>query len=99
MFRGCSSITNLDLRGFDTNALTTFTDMFRDCTLLEKIYVTLSWDTSSITVSGNDLMFDGDTNLVGGKGTAYNSNNVSSSYARIDNPNTEPGYFTYKEII
>ena len=47
-----------------------------------------------------DKMFEYDSKLVGGRGTTISSSGIiTSNYARIDNPSTEPGYFTYKEIL
>lgn len=63
-FQGCSSLTKLDLRGWDTTNVKTFSTMFKNCTNLTEI------DMSSFT-TGNDLttltsqvdMFYGCTNL------------------------------------
>ena len=38
----------------------------------------------------------GCTRLVGGKGTAYDSNHTDAEYARIDGGLDNPGYFTAK---
>ena len=46
-------------------------------------------------IPASSNVFTGDTKLVGGKGTTYNSAHTSYIYARIDDPdNSKPGYFT-----
>ena len=99
MFQWSKKLTSLDLSTFSTAALENFAGMFQGCTKLVTIYVSDLWDISSVTVSGEDKMFEYDTKLVGGRGTSFSSSNITSDYARIDNPSTEPGYFTYKEIL
>lgn len=62
---------------------------------LTTIYVNPDLDFSSATNSAN--MFRRCNNLVGGAGTVWNANYINNAYARIDNPPTEPGYFTLKQ--
>ena len=99
MFSMAKKIEELDISTFDTASLTSFTNMFRGLNSIEKIYVSMSWDTRNVTVDGTDMMFENDSNLIGGNGTTYDSTMITSLYARIDNPTAEPGYFTYKEIL
>ena len=64
---------------------------------LKTVYVSESWDVSGAT-SVDQFLFYG-VKLVGGQGTRYNSSNDMKTYARIDNPPDEPGYFTYKASL
>ena len=91
MFAGCNSLTELDLRSFNTSKVTDMKYMFENCYELTTVYATSSFVTNKVTES-ND-MFYGDTKIVGGNGTVYNSSKIKKEYARIDTPST-PGYFT-----
>jgi len=66
--------------------------MFSSVTNLKTIYVSDKFNTGNVTNSSG--MFTGSTNLVGGKGTKYNSSYVDKTYARIDGGTSNPGYFT-----
>ena len=96
MFYDCSGLTTLDMSNFKTDKVTAIDHMFYNCSGLTTIYAGNDWTTAAVT-SGEDV-FAGCTNLVGGKGTAYNPDHVDYTYARIDGgPNsTTPGYFTEK---
>ncbi|HHT6333268.1 TPA: BspA family leucine-rich repeat surface protein [Listeria monocytogenes] len=48
MFKNCSNLTELDLSGLDTSAVTTMRDMFYSCSALEELDVS-HFDTSSVT--------------------------------------------------
>ncbi|MCD2237537.1 BspA family leucine-rich repeat surface protein [Listeria monocytogenes] len=48
MFKYCSNLTELDLSGLDTSAVTNMTDMFQYCSALEELDVS-NFDTSSVT--------------------------------------------------
>ncbi|HBK4905198.1 TPA: BspA family leucine-rich repeat surface protein [Listeria monocytogenes] len=48
MFKNCSNLTELDLSGLDTSAVTTMRDMFYSCSVLEELDVS-HFDTSSVT--------------------------------------------------
>ncbi|HFK6258071.1 BspA family leucine-rich repeat surface protein [Listeria monocytogenes] len=48
MFKNCSNLTELDLSGLDTSAVTTMRDMFYSCSALEELDVS-NFDTSSVT--------------------------------------------------
>ena len=108
MFQDCSQLANLDLSSFDTSKVTNMFRMFWNCPNLERIYVSENFVTTALTndnvISGNNVigtnsshLFYGCTQLVGGKGTPYNSSNVNSNYAHIDGGTSNPGYFTRKE--
>ena len=69
--------------------------MFAGCSDLTTIYCNDDWDTGAVTSSTK--MFDECTKLRGGNGTAYDSNNVTVSYAHPDAAGN-PGYFTRKAL-
>ena len=93
MFAG-SQVTTLDLSSFDTSNVTSMKQMFNSAKNLKTIYVSDKFLTTAVTNSTD--MFTGCTNLVGGKGTVYDANNVDKTYARIDGGTSSPGYFTEK---
>ena len=95
MFQACLILESLDLSSFNTEKVTNMESMFNLCGQLRTIYIADrndKWSTAAVTKS--DFMFDSCKNLVGGKGTAYASNHVDKTYARIDQPTLRPGYFT-----
>ena len=91
MFAG-SAVTVIDVSNFDTSNVTNMNKMFNSAKNLKTIYVSDKFKTDSVTTSTD--MFTDSTNLVGGEGTAYDSNNVDATYARIDGGTSNPGYFT-----
>ena len=94
MFMECYKLTSLDLSHFNTSKVTQMNKMFYNSTNLRTIYVGNDWSTAAVTYSGD--MFNGCTNLVGGKGTTYDANHVDKTYAHIDGGPSNPGYFTEK---
>lgn len=96
MFRFCN-ITELDLSGFDTSKVKTISDMFAMCSKLTTIYGN-NWDTSSISYTNNyeKNIFNECNSLIGGDGTAYDSNHGDYTYAHIDGGTSNPRYFTSK---
>ena len=94
MFYGCSSLETLDLSGFDTGALGKMDNMFYGCSKLETIYASASFTTDHVETNWDYNVFEGCESLVGGKGTAYDSNVTDRTYARIDGGTDAPGYFT-----
>ena len=96
MFRNCYAMTTLDLCSFNTSNVTKVFNMFLDCYNLERIYVSNRWTNRKMRTTGSsDFMFIGCYKIVGGKGTTYDSNNITSSYAKIDGGPEDPGYLTY----
>ena len=95
MFYQCAKLTSLDLSSFDTKNVTGMAFMFRDCSQLTTIYASEGWNTDKVKTSST--MFTNCTALVGGEGTAYNSNHTGLDYARIDGGPSSPGYLTYKK--
>lgn len=89
-------MTELDLSSFNTDAVEDIQGMFYNCTSLTTIYVKESWSLSSLLPYGGNSTFYGCQNLVGGKGTAYDAEQTSAYYARIDGGTDAPGYFTDK---
>ena len=84
-------LTSLDLNTWNTSKVENMTNMFFQITGINKIYVSDSWSTESVTES--NLMFSECVGLIGGNGTTYNSANIDATYARIDTPKAT-GYFT-----
>ena len=92
MFRGCSSLTVLDLSSFSTANVIAMGGMFMGCSNLRTIYAGSGWSTAAVEASASNC-----TSLVGGQGTAYNSSNPKDkTYAHIDGGPSNPGYFTEK---
>ena len=91
MFSGCSSLTSLDLRGFDTGNVTNMNSMFYGCSSLVTIKVGDGWTTAKVTNS--DYMFYDCTSLRGCNGTVYNESHIDKAYARVDG-NGGQGYLT-----
>ncbi len=115
MFSDCESLTSLDLSSFNTHNVKFIgryinegrlsnnigeyvgSGMFSNCSSLKTIYAGKGWSMESVT---SDMeLFAGCTNLVGGKGTTYNSSHIDKAYARIDGGPSAPGYFTEKSYI
>lgn len=95
MFYDCSYLTELDLSNFNTANLTEARYMFLNCENLHTIYASNNFTTERIAdIYGDMQMFDGCINLVGGKGTVYDSSHIDKSYAHIDGGTSNPGYFT-----
>ena len=95
MFMNCSGLTTLDLSSFNTAKVEVMENMFCQNTALTTISVDgTKWSTAAVASSTS--MFYMCPNLVGGKGTTYDSNHVDASYAHIDGGMANPGYFTAK---
>ena len=91
MFSDCTKLTSLDVSSFNTAKVTDMDGMFNQASSLKTIYV----DPNKWVSVDESSMFTGCTSLVGGEGTTYNSSEVGSAYARIDDPaNNKPGYLT-----
>ena len=92
MFNECGKLTNLELSNFNTSKVTDMNYLFYGCTHLRTIYVGSEWSVDGVTNSTD--MFKLCTNLVGGRGTTYNSSYTDKTYAHIDGGTANPGYFT-----
>ena len=94
MFYGCSSLTSLDLISFNIAKVTDMSEMFYGCNALTTIFCDDDWSTSSVLASSNDMFYNCNA-LVGGKGTKFESYNITGkTYARPDGGTSKPGYFT-----
>lgn len=98
MFAGCSKVETLDLRNFDVNQVTTMMMMFENCSSLTTIYCNDDWSKLSPAPS-DDRMFDGCSNLKGGKETMYDHSYIRIGRALPDGGTDAPGYFTEKHDI
>ena len=87
-----SKVIILNLDNFNTKNVTDMAGMFYGSDLLKTIYVGDKFNVNKVTTS--DYMFEGCINLVGEKGTKYNSSYIDKTYARIDGGTSSPGYFT-----
>ena len=86
MFKGCGSLTSLDLSRFDTSKVTDMRGMFYSCESLTTIYCNSSWSDRL-----SDDMFSGCNSLRGAATNVGNSYDVSMA-------NPETGYFTKKVL-
>lgn len=93
MFASCESLTELDLRSFNTSKVTMMWGMFQGCSHLKTIIVGPGWTTSALTDEGYE-MFAGCTSLVGEKGTTYSDVHFDADYAHVDGGPNNPGYLT-----
>ncbi|MBR5036303.1 MAG: BspA family leucine-rich repeat surface protein [Prevotella sp.] len=97
MFSSCTSLTELDLTGFDISNLVNTNQMFYGCSNLDAIYASGNWATDKITDSSD--MFGVCNNLVGSSGTVYDSSGGSDkSRAHVDGGPTNPGYFSQRGV-
>ncbi len=97
MFEGCSSLTSLDFSKGDTRRLEQFSNMFKDCSSLERIYIGPSWMYYANTISGDnfdsgDDVFLGCTSIIGSDGTTYDASAVDWHKMHAD----VGGYLTAK---
>lgn len=82
--------STIDLSKLNTQNVNDFRWTFYGCEKCTTIYAS---DAFVVNTTSN-LMFQWDTLLVGGAGTTYSV--YDQTYARIDNPPDNPGYFTEK---
>ena len=86
MFKGCSSLTSLDLSNFDTKKVERMSDMFSGCSSLTTIYASDKFVITEHSYGSN--MFSGCTKLKGAI-TEYDENKTDHKYA-----NYKTGYFS-----
>ena len=96
MFEGCASLEELDLTSLDTSNVQYMASMFHGMTSLRTIYVSDLWDTSHIT-EGPYVFYD-DENIVGEKGTTFDSDHIDVDYAIVDDAPDHPGYLTHADV-
>ena len=94
-FKNFTSLKTIDLSSIDMSNVTDMTEMFSGCNNLSTILVSHEWKPNP-TILG-DNMFDGCTEIIGDKGTTYNSSKTDITYAYIDGGTEQPGYFTTGE--
>ena len=101
LFARCRSLKEIDISSFSANRVTAIQRMFTDCENLKTVYVSDLWDYRTISYSGinGTGMFTNDYNIVGQRGTTYDSNNISKVYAKVDGGPEDPGYFTNKYAV
>ena len=97
MFKDCKGLTTLDLSKMSTINTTWMNSMFSGCSNLKTIYVGTNWSTEN--VENSEKMFNSCSNIIGGKGTTYDTNHTDAEYAHIDGGPDNPGYFTEKASI
>ena len=91
MFEACNALKTVDVNSFDISKVTKMDFMFGDCYELTTIYCSKDWSSTS---ASSDNMFGACRKLVGGNGTAFDSNVTNATYARPDGGTASPGYFT-----
>ena len=93
MFRGCSGLTSLDVTKFNTANVTYMSYMFVGCSGLTTILVDANkWSTDQVITSTD--MFNSCYQIIGDKGTTFNSSKIEMEYAHVDGGESNPGYLT-----
>ncbi len=91
MFASCKKLQTVNVSSFDISNAKNISVMFSGCSSLTTIYCNGDWSNSSAYCPD---MFEGCTSLVGGQGTAYDSDVTDVTYARLDGGPGAPGYFS-----
>ena len=91
MFAFCNKLKMIDVSSFDISKATDMRQMFSYCGELTTICCDKDWSSTS---ANSEYMFSTSRKLMGGKGTAYDSNFLDATYARPDGGTASPGYFT-----
>ena len=91
MFVFCNKLKMIDVSSFDISKATDMRQMFSYCGELTTICCDKDWSSTS---ANSEYMFSTSRKLMGGKGTAYDSNFLDATYARPDGGTSSPGYFT-----
>ena len=100
MFIKCTNLKVLNLTSFNTENVRSMWQMFKNCTSLEKIYVSDKFVTNNLNTSTSNNFYTSDlflncTNLSGDQGTTFaNSQITNSTYAHFDEGTNNPGYFS-----
>lgn len=92
MFARCYALEYLDLLTFDVSSITEINQFATACENLKAIYVSNNWKLPTGTEVNSTNMFAGNTSLVGGNGTVYDSTVADGTRAVIDG--TSKGYLT-----
>ena len=96
MFYNCSSLTELDISGFDPSKVTSTNQMFRGCTNLDAIYTTADWSAVALIATSNSMFYNC-PKLCGSAGTAVGTS-YDKTYARLDGGPAAPGYFSVRDV-
>ena len=92
LFQNCTSLTEINLNGFDIKGVTAAYGMFQGCGELTTVFCDADYtNLAGMTSLG---MFDGCNKIVGGEGTKWEKAHIDASYARPDRGVDKPGYFT-----
>ena len=92
LFQNCTSLTEINLNGFDIKGVTAAYGMFQGCGELTTVFCDADYtNLAGMTSLG---MFDGCNKIVGGEGTKWEKAHIDASYARPDRGVEKPGYFT-----
>ena len=94
MFINCESLKNLDISSFNTSRVTRMSSLFSGMKNVTTIYASSSFTVSSIESGYDNNLFYNCLNLVGEKGTVYDSTKTNKAYAHIDGGTSNPGYFS-----
>lgn len=100
MFINCTGLKALDLTNFSTENVRSMWRLFKNCTSLEKIYVSDKFVTTNLNTSASNNFYTSDlflncTNLSGDQGTTFATSQVTNStYAHLDGGTDNPGYFS-----
>ena len=85
MFDGCSSLTSLDVSGFNTSNVTNMQSMFEDCSSLTSLDVS-HFNTSNVT--NMFVMFRGCSSLTSLDVTNFDTSNVRDMHGMFDGLST-----------
>ena len=98
MFEGCTAITAIDIRNLNVSSVTSFNNMFKNCSSLVTIFARKNFATDAASGATGTGMFTGCTKpLVGAEGTSYITGNDGIEFAHVDVAGS-PGYFTLGEV-
>ena len=97
MFNSDYSLEELDISDFDTHNVQDMSYMFSSMNALTTITVGDNFVTDQVLSSGS--MFSNSSNIVGGKGTTWNSSYLDKKYAHYDYGVEDPGYFNAKDLV
>ena len=92
IFEGFSNVKYINIENLRFENTTNIESMFEGDSKLETIYVSSYISLDNVIKSQN--VFKDCTAIIGENGTEYDANIIDSTYARIDNKDGMPGYFT-----
>ncbi len=98
MLYQCTSLVSVDVGNLNLATNTQSALFFGGCSSLTTIYSAANADLFSVTALGSDA-FARCESLVGGLGTAFDADQISWKYARVDGLGGKAGYFTPKITV